>query len=100
MKLVNVTAVSTRAQAPLQTGDLRLAVDVIQKISERSLEIIYQEYPDASKRAEKVKQITQVCLSIFSFYCVAHEVFSRCILECNAFFWMLCYLLGRGEVFQ
>lgn len=63
MKLVNVTAVSAHAQVPLQTGDLKLAVDVIQKISERGLEIIYQEYPDASERAEKVQQITKVCLS-------------------------------------
>lgn len=63
MKLVNVTAVSAHAQVLLQTGDLKLAVDVIQKISERGLEIIYQEYPDASERAEKVQQITKVCLS-------------------------------------
>lgn len=64
MQLVNVTAVSAHAQAPLQTGDLKLAVDVIEKISERSLKIIQQQYPDATKRAEKVREITQVCLSI------------------------------------
>lgn len=63
LQLVNVTAVSAHAQAPLQTGDLKLAVDVILKISEKSLEIIQQEYPDATKRAEKVREITQVCLS-------------------------------------
>ena len=60
MKLVNVTAVHTHAQVPLPTGDLKLAVDVIRRISERSLEIIYQQYPDASKRAEQVQKITQV----------------------------------------
>lgn len=64
MKLVNVTAVLTHAQTPLQTGDLKLAVDVIKRISEKSLDIIYEQYPDASERAEQVQKITQVCLSM------------------------------------
>ena len=59
-QLANVTAFSTHAQAPPPTGDLKLAVDVIEKISERSLEIINLEYPDPTKRAEKVREITQV----------------------------------------
>lgn len=70
MKLVNVTAVPTHAQTPLQTGDLKLAVDVIERISEKSLETIYQQYPDAKMRAEKVQNITQVCFAIvFSLLC-------------------------------
>ncbi|XP_078354719.1 adhesion G protein-coupled receptor L4-like isoform X2 [Oculina patagonica] len=66
MQLVNVTAVSTHAQGPLQTGDLKLAVDVIEKISERSLKIIQQQYPDATKRAEKVREITQAVVKTSS----------------------------------
>ena len=61
MKLVNVTAVPTHAQNSLHTGDLKLAVDVIKRISEKSLEIIYQQYPDTNERAEQVQNITQVC---------------------------------------
>jgi len=64
MKLVNVTAVLTHGQTPLQTGDLKLAVDVIKRISEKSLDSIYGQYPDAIERAEQVQKITQVCLSM------------------------------------
>lgn len=74
MKLVNVTAVLTHAQTPLQTGDLKLAVDVIKRISEKSLEIIYQQYPDANKRAEQVQNITQVCNAKVYFIYVTHRV--------------------------
>ena len=70
MKLVNVTAIPTHAQTPLQTGDLKLAVDVIKRISEKSLEIIYQQYPDANKRAEQVQSIIQVCnAKVWSLLC-------------------------------
>ena len=65
MKLVIVTAAPTHAQAPLQTGDLKLTVDVITRISEKSLEIIYDQYPDANKRAEQVQKIAEVSVSIF-----------------------------------
>jgi len=65
MKLVIVTAAPTHAQVPLQTGDLKLAVDVITRISEKSLEIIYEQYPDANKRAEQVQKIAEVGVSIF-----------------------------------
>lgn len=86
MKLVNVTAVPTHAQSPLQTGDLKLAVDVIERISEKSLEIIYQQYPDPKKRAEKVQNITQVGLAIFYYSLVLPiEFHSGCILERNIF---------------
>ena len=85
MKLVNVTAAPTHAQTPLQTGDLKLAVDVITRISEKSLEIIYEQYPDASKRAEEVQKIAEVGVSVFVSLFVAHSVFSCCSLECNVF---------------
>ena len=68
MQLVNATTVTTHAQAPLQTGDLKLVVDVIGKIAQRSLETIQHEPP--STRDEKVRKIAQVYVfSIYFLFC-------------------------------
>ena len=61
-QLADVTGVVTHAQAPLQTGDLKLAVDVIEKISQRGLDCV-QNYPPAV-RDEKVRNITKVNLAV------------------------------------
>jgi len=60
-QLADVTGVVTHAQAPLQTGDLKLAVDVIEKISQRGLDCV-QNYPPAV-RDEKVRNITKAVVT-------------------------------------
>lgn len=54
-QLADVTGVVTHAQAPLQTGDLKLAVDVIEKISQNLSPAV---------RDEKVRNITKVNLAV------------------------------------
>lgn len=57
MQLVNATDITTNTQAPLQTGDLKLVVDLIEKISQKGLGTM-QHLPPAI-RDEKIKQVTQ-----------------------------------------
>ncbi|XP_022779676.1 uncharacterized protein LOC111321148 [Stylophora pistillata] len=59
MQLVNATDITTYTQAPLHTGDLKLVVDLIEKISQKGLGTI-QHLPPAI-RDENIKQVTQVC---------------------------------------
>ena len=54
-QLADATAVVTNTQTPLQTGDLKLAVDVIEKISQRGFDGV------PNLRNEKARNITQVC---------------------------------------
>lgn len=56
--LVNATDVSTHAQAPLQAGDLKLVVDLIEKISQKSLGTM--QYLPPAIRDETIKKITKV----------------------------------------
>lgn len=56
-QLADVTAVLAHAQSSLHTGDLRLAVDVIEKISQRGFDDM-QNYPPAA-RDEKVRSLAQ-----------------------------------------
>ena len=60
-QLADATAVDTHAQFPLMTGDLKLAVDVIEKISEKGLKNVHN-YPP-SLRDEKLRKIAQVCVT-------------------------------------
>lgn len=57
-QLADATAVVTHAQTPLQTGDLKLAVDVIEKISQRGFDRV------PNLRDEKARNIAQVCSAI------------------------------------
>ncbi|PFX32156.1 Latrophilin-1 [Stylophora pistillata] len=57
MQLVNATDITTYTQAPLHTGDLKLVVDLIEKISQKGLGTI-QHLPPAI-RDENIKQVTQ-----------------------------------------
>lgn len=59
MQLVNATDVNTHAQAPLQAGDLKLVVDLIAKISQKSLGTM--QYLPPAIRDETIKKITKVC---------------------------------------
>ncbi|CAH3156809.1 unnamed protein product [Pocillopora meandrina] len=57
MQLVNATDVNTHAQAPLQAGDLKLVVDLIEKISQKSLGTM--QYLPPAIRDETIKKITK-----------------------------------------
>ena len=57
-QLADATAVVTHAQTPLQTGDLKLAVDVIEKISQRGFDGV------PILKDEKARNIAQVCPAI------------------------------------
>lgn len=56
-QLADVTAIVTHAQTPLQTGDLKVAVDIIEEISQRGFDNV-QNYPPPL-RGEKVRKIAQ-----------------------------------------
>lgn len=58
MQLVNATDVNTHAQAPFQAGDLKLVVDLIAKISQKSLGTM--QYLPPAIRDETIKKITKV----------------------------------------
>ncbi|RMX40087.1 hypothetical protein pdam_00002301 [Pocillopora damicornis] len=57
MQLVNATDVNTHAQAPFQAGDLKLVVDLIEKISQKSLGTM--QYLPPAIRDETIKKITK-----------------------------------------
>lgn len=63
-QLADVTAIITHAKSPLQTGDLRLAVDVIEKIAQKGFDSV-NSYPP-NLRGEKVRNIAQVSVLFFS----------------------------------
>lgn len=73
-QLADVTAVMTHAQTPLQTGDLKVAVDIIEKISQRGFNNV-QNYPPPL-RGEKVRKIAQVCAFNFAFHHELADFFS------------------------
>ena len=64
-QLADVTAIVTHEQSPLQTGDLRLAVDVIEKIAQRGFDDV-NSYPP-NLRGEKVRNIAQVNVVLSPF---------------------------------
>ena len=57
-QLADATAVVTHAQTPLQTGDLKLAVDVIEKISQRGFDGV------PNLKDEKARNVAQVSSAI------------------------------------
>ena len=64
-QLADVTAIVTHAQSPLQTGDLRLAVDVIEKIAQKGFDSV-NSYPP-NLRGEKGRNIAQVSVLLSPF---------------------------------
>ena len=64
-QLADVTAIVAHEQSPLQTGDLRLAVDVIEKIAQRGFDDV-NSYP-SNLRGEKARNIAQVIVVLSPF---------------------------------